>query len=236
MAKTQMPGTSYMWLQDSRPPWVRIEVVVACTELDNYVHLDRERARFVEFLEWPQVMSLVKCLTHVPQDHKWIAPSGSRFMEVDAVLAPAEDAEGVASARLLLPRGLKPDWRNRSQATLILQVVPRNKFGLPAVPSGQDVWAERIIRALNLSRLLGHWLSNWMGSRITGEPPAIVAIHMEANSMAELIDTTGLDPIASESVGYAYAYFIAAPVLGMRPWIAANKFIDLMLNHARRTG
>ena len=77
---------------------------MACTAVSpDYEPGDDRRSRFEAFLQRPPVTGLVRLLTRVAEDDRWIRWAEVEGVGYDAVLAPAEGANGVASARLLLP-------------------------------------------------------------------------------------------------------------------------------------
>jgi hypothetical protein len=228
----ELPATGYMAVPQDRPPWIRLVALVACTEVSPDVEAgEAARDRFQAFLAQPPVMSVVRSLTHVAEQESWVRWSG--YDGFDAVLGQAGEGDGVASARLVLPWGIKPDWRERRYATLILHVVPRDQAGRPAPPAGPEDWVTRLTMALALlPGGLAAFLSNELGSFVTGDPPAVLGIHMAAHDMTELIDVNGVPPLpGTKRLSEAGGYFFAESG-GYRPWVAARQMVVDTLRYA----
>lgn len=229
-----LPGTDYMKAPEERSPWVRFVVVMACTVVSpDYDPNESLRSRFQAFLQRPPVMELVRLLTHVAEDDHWILRAEVEGEGYDAMLAPADGADGVASARLILPWGVKADWHDRRYATLILHVSPRGKDGQPTPPAVPFDWIKRMYWALEMPPALQAFLSQELGARVTGEPPAVLAVHMEAmRDMIELVDITDLESSPGGTRRQqAFGFFIASP-FGVPRRKAVNRLIHHMLSYA----
>jgi hypothetical protein len=214
------------------PPWVRLVALVACTEVSPDVEDGNVvRDRFEAFLAQPPVMPVLRSLTHVAEDQSWVRWSG--YDGLDAVLGQAGEGEAVASARLVVPWGMKPDWRKRCYATLILHVVPRDEAGNPGPPAGPEDWITRVTTALMLLPAgLAAFLTSELGGLVTGDPPAVLGVHMGARDLGELVDVTGMTPLpGSRRLSEAGAFFIAESG-GYQPWRAARQMAVHLLRYA----
>lgn len=94
-------------------------------------------------------------------------------------------------------------------------------------------WIKRMYWALEMPQALKAFLSREVGSRVIGEPPALLAVHMQATrDMNELVDTTGLGSLPDGIPhSHAFGYFVGTP-FGKPWWKATNKMISHMLSYA----
>ena len=225
-----LPGSNFMQSQENRPPWVRFVVMTACTAVHPDVDEDELRQRFEEFLGSSPVMALVRSLTYVHEGDRWFRWAG-RGSGLDAVLAPAEGADGVA-ARLVLPYAVSSDWRDRKYAVMILHIEPRDQADEPADPRLPKAWRERIEAALELPQALADFLTRELGRRVTGEPQAVLGVRMEAIDLTALIDITGRHPLPGGIRGSeVWCYFIGESD-GAPAGEAATKMIRDTLRYA----
>ena len=100
---------------------------------------------------------------------------------------------GVASARLELPDGIRRHSRVEGYALLIIHVEPRGADGQTAPPASPASWRRRFERAMQLPGAFVALLSGALRLATSGEPPAQAGIRPEApNDLTGLVDITGL--------------------------------------------
>ena len=118
----------------------------------------RIRAAFEAFLQKPAVAELLADLTHAGQDAAWARQATSTSSIIDMVLG-----DGVASARLELPDGIRRHGRVEGYALLVVHVEPRGADGTPAPPASPSSWRRRFERALQLPGAFAALLSGELG-------------------------------------------------------------------------
>ena len=183
-----LPGTTYMRQPGDRPPWVRFVVQIACGQVGDDPDWPRIRAAFETFLQKPAVTKLLADLTHADKDAAWARQATSTSSIIDMVLG-----DGVASARVELPDGIRRHGRVEGYALLVVHVEPRGADGEPAPPASPSSWQRRFERALQLQGAFAALLSGELGLATSGEPPAQAGIRLEApRDMTELVNITGL--------------------------------------------
>ena len=228
-----LPGTGFMADAQVRPPSVRLAVLVGSTAIspDSDVG-ESARDGFEAFLKHEVFMTLVKSLTCVAEDENWVRWASS--YDWDWVLGSDPDSDGVASARLILPWGVKPDWHEGQYAMLLLHVTPRDDHGATAPPASPETWANRIDTALELlPALLTVFLRDQMGAHVAGAPPAVVAISLAARELTELVDVTGMPTLpGGKTMSEAWGFFIGGTPYSMKPWRAAKRMTAHMLRYA----
>ena len=88
--------------------------------------------------------------------------------------------DGVASARLELPDGIRRHGRVEGYALLAVHVEPRGADGKPAPPARPASWQRRFEQGLQLPAAFAALLSGELGLAISGEPPAQAGIRLDA--------------------------------------------------------
>jgi hypothetical protein len=118
---------------------------IGCGQIGEDPDWPAIRAAFTAFLDEPAITKLLADLTHVGQDAAWARQATSTSSIIDMVLG-----DGVASARLELPDGIRRHGRVEGYALLILHVEPRGTDGEPALPASPSSWQQRFERAVQL--------------------------------------------------------------------------------------
>lgn len=195
------------------PPSVRVGVIIASSELDPENPDTAEvRRRFLSFLSQPEIMDLIRELTDVGTA-SWQARNENPRFNFGAVLTSGgEDVTPIAWARLLLPERWAPRYGHDSRVTsLVLQVELGGTDGTSAEAASLAIWQQRFARALRLPTALAAFLVDNLDLQTSGDPPAEVALWLEAStSLTELVDIDGLGVVAgspqlSDFTGYAVA-------------------------------
>jgi hypothetical protein len=121
--------------------------------------------------------------------------------------------DGVASARLELPDGIRRYGRVEGYALLAVHVEPRGAGGEPASPASPSSWQRRFERALQLPGAFAALLAGELGLAISGEPPAQAGIRLEAaRDMADLVDIIGLAALpGAHRLSQFMVYLVARP-------------------------
>jgi hypothetical protein len=107
-----------------RLPWVRFVVQIACGQVGDDPDWPRIRAAFETFLQKLAVAELIADLTQAGGDVAWARQATSTSSIIDMVLG-----DGVASARLELPDGIRRHGRVEGYALLAVHVEPRGAGG-----------------------------------------------------------------------------------------------------------
>ena len=180
------------------------------------------------FLQGPAVAGLLAELTHVGTDAAWARQATSTSSIIDMVLG-----DGVASARLELPDGIRRHGRVDGYALLILHVEPRAADGTPAPPASPASWRRRFEQAVQLPGAFAALLSSELGLATSGEPPAQVGSRLEAvRDLTELVDITGLATLpGAQQLSQFMAYLAASPD-GASAASVAGKMTQQMLEEA----
>jgi leader peptidase (prepilin peptidase)/N-methyltransferase len=176
-----------------------------CCSADDWPSI---RAAFETFLRQSAVADLLADLTHAAQDAAWARQAASTSSIIDMVLG-----DGVASAWLELPDGIRRHGRVEGYALLVVHVEPRGADGTPAPPASPSSWRRRFERALQLPAAFASLLSGELGLATSGEPPAQAGIRLEApRDMTDLVDTTGLAALpGAQRLSQFMAYLTACP-------------------------
>lgn len=170
-----LPSTTYMKQPGDRPPWVRLVAQIGCGQVGDDPAWPAVRAAFGAFLQGPAIAGLLADLTHADGDAAWARQGTSTPSIIDMVLG-----EGVASARLELPDGIRRHDRVDGYALLILHVEPRHADGQPAPPASPSSWRRRFERAVQIPGAFAALLSGELGLATSGDPPAQAGIRLEA--------------------------------------------------------
>jgi hypothetical protein len=159
-------------------------------------------------LQGSAVAELLAELTHVGTDAVWARQATSTSSIIDMVLG-----DGVASARLELPDGIRRHGRVAGYALLILHVEPRGPDGQAAASASPSSWRQRFERAMQLPGAFAALLSDELGLATSGEPPAQAGIRLEAPSdLTELVDITGLAMLpGAQQLSQFMVYLAASP-------------------------
>jgi len=223
-----LPGTTYMKQPGDRPPWVRFVVQIGCGQVGDDLDWPAIRAAFTTFLHGPAVAELLADLTYVGQDAAWARQASSTSSIIDMVLG-----DGVASARLELPDGIRRHGRAEGYALLILHVEPRGPDGQAASPASPSSWRQRFERAMQLPGGFSALLSDELGLATSGEPPAQAGIRLEApNDLTALVDITGLATLPGAQQLSQFMVYLAASPQGASAVSVADKMTRQMLEEA----
>jgi len=171
-----LPGTTYTRQPGDRSPWVRFVVTSPAARSAMILTGPPTRAAFGAFLQRPAVAELLADLTYPGQDAAWARQATSTSSIIDMVLG-----DGVASARLELPDGIRRHGRVEGYALLVVHVEPRDADGTPAPPASPSSWRRQFERALQLPGAFAALLSGELGLTVSGEPPAQAGIRLEAH-------------------------------------------------------
>ena len=223
-----LPGTTYMRQPGDRPPLVRFVVQIACGQVGDDADWPAIRAAFGAFLQRPAVAELLADLTCAGQDAAWARQATSTSSIVDMVLG-----DGVASARLELPDGIRRHGRVEGYALLAVHVEPRGADGKPAPPARPASWQRRFEQGLQLPAAFAALLSGELGLAISGEPPAQAGIRLVApRNITELVDITGLATLPGAERLSQFMVYLAACPDGASAASAADKITRQMLEEA----
>jgi hypothetical protein len=223
-----LPGTTCTHQPGDRPPWVRFVVQIACGQVGDDADWPAIRAAFGVFLQRPAIAGLLADLTHAGRDAAWARQATSAPSIIDMVLG-----DGVASARLELPDGIRRHGRVEGYALLVVHVEPRGADGTPAPPASPASWRRQFGRALQLPGAFAALLSGELGLAVSGEPPAQAGIRLEApRDMTELADITGLATLpGAQRLSQFMVYLTACPD-GAGAVSAADRMMRQMLEEA----
>jgi hypothetical protein len=223
-----LPGTTYMKQPGDRPPWVRLVVQIGCGQVGEDPDWPAIRAAFTAFLHGPAVAELLAELTHVGANMVWARQATSTSSIIDMVLG-----DGVASARLELPDGIRRHGRVEGYALLIIHVEPRGADGQAAAPASPSSWRQRFERAMQLPGAFAALLSDELRLATSGEPPAQAGIRLEAPSdLTALVDITGLATLPSAHLLGQFMAYLAASPDGASAVSVADKMTRQMLEEA----
>jgi hypothetical protein len=223
-----LPGTTYMKQPGDRPPWVRLVVQIGCGQVGDDADWPAIRAAFGAFLQRPAVAELLADLTHAGQDAAWVRQATSTSSIIDMVLG-----DGVASAWLELPDGIRRHGRVEGYALLVVHVEPRGADGTPAPPASPSLWRRQFERALQLPGAFAALLSGELGLRVCGEPPAQAGVRLEApRDMTELVDITGLAALPGAQLLSQFMVYLTAWPDGAGAVSAADRMTRQMLEEA----
>ncbi len=223
-----LPGTTYMKQPGDRPPWVRLVVQIGCGQVGEDPDWPAIRAAFTAYLDKPAVAELLADLTHAGQDAAWARQATSTSSIIDMVLG-----DGVASARLELPDGIRRHGRVEGYALLILHVEPRGAGGQPAPPASPSSWRQRFEHAVQLVGAFAALLSGEFGLATSGEPPAQAGIRLEApRDLTELVDIAGLATLPGAQRLSQFMVYLAASPDGASAVSVADKMTRQMLEEA----
>jgi hypothetical protein len=223
-----LPGTTYMKQPGDRPPWVRVVAQIGCGQVGEDADWPAIRAAFTAFLYGSAIAELLADLTHVGQDAVWARQAASTSSIIDMVLG-----DGVASARLELPDGIRRHGRVEGYALLIIHVEPRGADGQPAPPANPPSWRWRFERAIQLFGAFVALLSGELGLATSGEPPAQAGIRLEApRDLTELVDITGLAMLPGAQRLSQFMVYLAASPDGASAVSVADKMTRQMLEEA----
>jgi hypothetical protein len=222
-----LPGTTYMRQPGDRPPWVRFVVPIACGPVGDEPDWPRIRAASGAFLQTPAVAGLLADLAHIGQDASWARQATSTSSIIDMVLG-----DGVASARLELPDGIRRHGRAEGYALLVVYVEPRDADGTPASPSS---WRRQFERALQFPGAFAALLSGELGLTVSGEPPAQAGIRLEApRDVTELVDITDLAALPGAHRLSQFMVYLTACPDGAGAVSAADRMTRQVLEEALR--
>jgi hypothetical protein len=222
-----LPGTACMRQPADRPRWVRVVVQIACGQVGADTDWPSIRASFESFLRTSAIAELLADLTHVGQDAVWARQATSTSSIIDMVLG-----DGVASARLELPDGIRRHGRVEGYALLIVHVEPRGADGAPALPASPASWRRRFEQALQLPAAFATLLSGELGQATSGQPPARAGIRLEAPDMTDLVDVTGLAILPGAQGLSQFMVYLAACPGGVSTVSAADRMTRQMLEEA----
>jgi len=205
-----LPGTGYR-RSSERPPWVRVVVLVASSPLGSDADGKQLWAKFEAFLGRKPIASLVGQPVDGRTGLRWTQWSTNVVSAIDAVLTTGGEEDAIASARLELPDKLPRFGRDARFAMLILHFEPARKDASPP-PAAPDVWEERLVWTLDLPQALSQFATSELGLTAYGEPPAQVAVRLEAQEdMAEMIDVAGMKQLPGRpNTAQGIGYFIAS--------------------------
>jgi hypothetical protein len=226
--------------QDSQPPpSILIGALVACDPLGPAPATSAIRASLLAFLSREPVSALVAELTHAGPGADWTPWGANGRITFTAILTgDDEDAAPAAVARLLPPiEGTSIAGRDSRLAELVLYVEPRAPDGTTAPPVNLAAWHDRLVRALAVPEALAGFLNSELGLATSGDPLAQAGVTLDVpNSMTELVDTEGLEPVPGSSVstwfmGWAVADPDGAPAPALaRQWLTQMCDSTLKLN------
>jgi hypothetical protein len=207
---------------------VRLVVQVACGQVGDDPDWPRVRAAFGAFLRKPAVAELLADLTHAGRDAAWARQATGTPSTIDMVLG-----DGVASARLELPDGIRRHGRVEGYALLIVHIEPRGADSQSAPPASPSSWRRRFERALQLQDAFAALLSGELGLATSGEPPAQAGIRLEATrDMAELVEVSGLATLPGAQRLSQFMAYLAASPNGASAVIAADRMTRQMLEES----
>jgi hypothetical protein len=207
-----LPGTGYRQQPGDRLPWVRIVVLIPCSQIGSDADAALLWSQFQKFLLKQQpVTSLVNSLTRAVPGVVWKRWFSTSTGILDAVLTPEKEEEAVAAARLELPDGTSRHFRDQRCALLILHFESSQKDGTAMPSAGPVAWTDHMLRALELPQALAGFLTGSLGLSSSAEPPVVLGFRLEAqHDLAELIDITGLNQLqGGRHKAQAIGYFIA---------------------------
>jgi hypothetical protein len=223
-----LPGTTYMKQPGDRPPRVRVVAQIGCGQVGENPDWPAIRAVFTAFLDGPAVTKLLADLAHAGADAAWARQATSSSSIIDMVLG-----DGMASARLELPDGIRRHGRVEGYALLILHVEPRGADGQAAQPASPSSWRQRFERAVQLPGALAALLSGELGLATAGKPPAQAGIRLEApRDLTELVDIAGLATLPGAQRLSQFMVYLAASPDGASAVSVADKMTRQMLEEA----
>jgi hypothetical protein len=222
-----VPGSSFM-RQPEDPPWIRYVILVGCGPTGPDFDARAARTRFLAFLDESPVSDLVSALSAVPDDAAW-SKRATHDSAFDAVLTSGGDNDAVASARCELPDGTQRFGRDARCATFIIHV-EASRASTSRAQAGWIEWADRITRVLQAVPAAADFLSGQLGLEVLADPPPQAAIRLETpKDLAQLIGTSGLDPLpGKQHMSQAIGFFTASPE-GTSPRDAAEQMIQHVL-------
>lgn len=223
-----LPGTTYTKQPGDRPPWVRLVAQIGCGQVGEDPDWPAIRAAFTSFLQGPAVAELLADLTHAGQCAVWARQATNTSSIIDMVLG-----DGVASARLELPDGIRRHGRVEGYALLILHVEPRAADDTPAPPASPSSWRRRFERAVQLPGAFAVLLSGELGLVTSGEPPAQAGIRLESpRDLTKLVDITDLVALPGGQRLSQFMVYLAASPDGASAVSVAGKMTRQMLEEA----
>ena len=223
-----LPGTTYMKQPGDRPPWVRLVVLIGCGQVGEDPDWPAIRAAFAAFLQKPAVAELLADLTDAGQNAAWARQATSTSSIIDMVLG-----DGVASARLELPDGIRRHGRVEGYALLILHVEPRGADGQTPPPASPSSWQRRFERAVQIPGEFAALLTGELGLATSGEPAAQAGIRLDApRDLTELVDNTGLAALPGAQRLSQFMIYLTASPDGASAVSVAGKMTRQMLEEA----
>ena len=223
-----VPGSSFMG-QPEDLSWIRYAILVGCGPTGPDFDARAARTRFLAFLDEPPVSDLATALSTVPDDAAW-SKKAAHDSAFDAVLTSGGGDDAVASARLELPDGTQRFGRDARRAALIIHV-EKSRADTSRAQAGWVEWADRITRVLQAVPAVADFLSGQLGLEVLADPPPQVAIRLETpKDLAQLIGTSGLDPLpGKQHLRQAISYFTASP-----DGASAGDAAEQMIQHVLR--
>lgn len=228
-----MPGTGNRLQPGDRLPWIRLVVLIPCSQIGPDTEPGQLWPHFERFLKNQPVISLVNGLTRPVSGVRWRRWASRSVGAMQAVFTPGQEDEAVASARLELPDGTRRYFHDFASAVLLLHFeAPVGSNNAP-LPAGPVAWTDYIMRALELPDALNRLLTQELGLSTSGEPQVVLGVRLDAPSdLTEIIDITDLTRLPGGQHGrQAIGYFVADPA-GAPP----AEVTDRMINHVLMYG
>jgi hypothetical protein len=223
-----LPGTTSMKQPGDRPPWVRLVAQIGCGQVGDDRDWPATRTAFAAFLQKPAVAQLLADLTHAGQDAVWVRQATSTSSIIDMVLG-----DGVASARLELPDGIRRHGRVEGYAMLIIHVEPRGADGQVPPPASPSSWQRCFERAVQIPGEFAALLSGELELATSGELPAQAGIRLDApGDLTELVDITGLATLPGGQRLSQFMVYLTASPDGASAVSVAGKMTRQMLEEA----
>jgi hypothetical protein len=226
-----MPGANHNQQPTEHLAWVRFIAVVTCGPVGPDVGGKPLWSWLEEFLAKPPITELVAALAAPSDGLSWTRWAASHASTVDAMLTSGAEDEAVASARLDVPDG-KGHRIESDRALLMLNFEPPRNGGKPLSALKPVAWEDLIQQAVGIPRLLTEFLSRELDLSLSGEPPVVFAVRLDATSdLAELIDITGLESLpGGRHRTQAVGYFIGSSD-GASPVGAARRMVTDVLRY-----
>ncbi|MGO9295139.1 MAG: hypothetical protein ACLP52_14910 [Streptosporangiaceae bacterium] len=171
------------------------------------------RAKFLNYLDRPPVMDLVRELTALGDGLAWQPRDDNPRHNFAAILSlPHTDEPPVAWARLLLPEEMaRHDGRDLRCAYFLLYVEPRSDDGSPAPAASLASWHQRLSNALKLPASLAAFLAEQLGLSTSADPAAEIGVWLKAAQvLTELIDVDGYASVEGSAQSNWYMGFAMA--------------------------
>lgn len=193
---TSMPRPAYGSGFSPSRPTVKIGILVACDPPGPELSASQRRACFLGLLNSDAVMTLVRAVTSVHPELKWVSCGGHGPRMLGAALAVATDQAEIpiASARLQFPEpGAVQPLTDPDRAEFILEVRCVSDAGLPCLPADLLTWRDRMLLALALPAVIVSFLQDQLRVATYATPSTEFGTWWATdNDITRLVDITGL--------------------------------------------